>query len=110
VSILYHVTTRLVCGHPDYVRALACSRRILIAEELEIRGHTPPALPVRIWRRAGNRNRAKPENIQFVDDIKAVGGAITINVPIDVENGLIPKDTHAQLVRLSKHLQANRGR
>lgn len=48
------------------------------------------------------------ELFQFVDDIKAVGGAITINVPIENENGHIPDDTHAQLVRLGKHLQAAR--
>ena len=32
--------------------------------------------------------------------------AITINVPIDVENGHIPQDSHSQLVRLSKTLFA----
>jgi len=41
---------------------------------------------------------------QFVDDVKGVGGAITINVPIDVANGHIPADSHAQLVRLGQHL------
>jgi hypothetical protein len=40
----------------------------------------------------------------FVRKIKAVGGAITINVPIDMENGHIPEDSHSQLVRLSKAL------
>ncbi len=40
----------------------------------------------------------------FVGKIKGVGGAITINVPIDVDNGHIPVDTHSQLVRLSKAL------
>lgn len=44
------------------------------------------------------------ELFQFVRDIKAVGGAITINVPIDAENGHIPEDSHSQLVRLSKAL------
>lgn len=44
------------------------------------------------------------ELIAFVRRIKSVGGAITINVPIDVENGHIPEDTHSQLVRLSKAL------
>jgi hypothetical protein len=39
----------------------------------------------------------------FVDRIKSVGGAVTINVPIGLD-GRIPEDTHAQLVRLSKHL------
>ncbi len=41
------------------------------------------------------------ELIQFVREIKKVGGAITINVPIDVTNGRIPDDSHSQLVRLS---------
>ena len=48
------------------------------------------------------------ELFQFVDTVKAVGGAITINVPIENETGRIPRDTHAQLVRLGEHLQANR--
>ena len=43
---------------------------------------------------------------EFVRSIKSVGGAITINVPIDVENGHIPEDSHSQLVRLSKSLNA----
>jgi len=33
---------------------------------------------------------------------KRIGGALTINVPIDVETGLIPEDSHSQLVRLGK--------
>ena len=45
------------------------------------------------------------ELFKFFDDVKSVGGAITINVPIDPENGHIPQDTHAQLVRLGKHLK-----
>ncbi len=48
------------------------------------------------------------ELFQFVDDIKSVGGAITINVPIDRTNGHIPQDTHSQLVRLGKHLRDKR--
>lgn len=44
------------------------------------------------------------ELFRFVDDVKSVGGAITINVPIDRANGHIPCDTHSQLVRLGKHL------
>jgi hypothetical protein len=44
------------------------------------------------------------ELFEFVRRIKAVGGAITINVPIDIENGHIPEDTHSQLVRLGKTL------
>ncbi|MHB8956904.1 MAG: hypothetical protein ACYC4U_28410 [Pirellulaceae bacterium] len=43
---------------------------------------------------------------QFTDAVKSVGGAITINVPIETETGHIPQDTHAQLVRLAQHLKA----
>lgn len=46
------------------------------------------------------------ELFRFVDDVKSVGGAITINVPIDVETGRIPQDSHAQLVRLKEHLES----
>lgn len=46
------------------------------------------------------------ELFQFVRRIKSVGGAITINVPIDIENGHIPEDTHSQLVRLGKAISA----
>jgi hypothetical protein len=42
------------------------------------------------------------ELFAFGRRIKAVGGAITINVPIETENGHIPDDTHSQLVRMSK--------
>jgi hypothetical protein len=48
------------------------------------------------------------ELFQFVDAIKAVGGALTINVPIENDNGHIPDDSHAQLVRLGRHLGAVR--
>jgi hypothetical protein len=48
------------------------------------------------------------ELFQFVDEVKAVGGAITINVPLEIESGHIPEDTQAQLVRLGRHLQARR--
>ena len=59
------------------------------------------------------------ELFKFVDAVKCVGGALTINVPIaggagpaavkqstatSAENGHIPQDTHAQLVRLKNHL------
>lgn len=44
------------------------------------------------------------ELFQFADTVKGVGGAITINVPIDPESGRIPQDSHAQLVRLYRHL------
>lgn len=46
------------------------------------------------------------ELFKFVDAVKSVGGALTINVPIENENGHIPDDTHAQLVRLGQHLKA----
>ena len=45
------------------------------------------------------------ELFKFVDDVKSVGGAITINVPIDLASGHVPQDTHAQLARLRKHLE-----
>ncbi len=60
------------------------------------------------------------ELFRFVDAVKAVGGAITLNVPIGgasgpanvdsssasfVGNGHIPQDSHAQLVRLGKYLK-----
>lgn len=44
------------------------------------------------------------ELIGFVRRIKSVGGAITINIPIDNETGHLPADDHSQLVRLSKAL------
>jgi hypothetical protein len=47
------------------------------------------------------------ELFQFVDDIKAVGGALTINVPIDNQKGQIAPDTLAQLARLGKHLKSS---
>jgi hypothetical protein len=50
------------------------------------------------------------ELFQFVDAVKGVGGAITINVPIEVETGHIPQDSHAQLVRLHQHLQSQSSR
>ncbi len=48
------------------------------------------------------------ELFQFVREIKKIGGAITINVPIDVANGHIPDDSHSQLVRMSKALWPER--
>lgn len=48
------------------------------------------------------------ELFQFVDRIKSVGGAVTINVPIDTTNGHIPQDSHAQLVRLGRHIKNDR--
>jgi hypothetical protein len=44
--------------------------------------------------------------LTFVRRVKSVGGALTINVPIEVETGLIPKDSHSQLVRLGKAISA----
>ena len=44
------------------------------------------------------------ELFKFVGDIKAVGGAITINAPMDVATGRLQADSHAQLVRLGKWL------
>lgn len=48
------------------------------------------------------------ELFHFVDAVKSVGGAITINVPIEVANGHIPTDTHSQLVRLGQHLKTKK--
>lgn len=48
------------------------------------------------------------ELFTFVDRVKSVGGALTINVPVEVDRGHIPEDTLAQLVRLSNHLKAAR--
>ena len=48
------------------------------------------------------------ELFQFVDRVKSVGGAVTINVPIDTTNGHIPQDSHAQLVRLGRHIKNDR--
>jgi hypothetical protein len=45
------------------------------------------------------------ELLVFVRSVKSVGGAITINVPIETETGHIPDDSHSQLVRLSKALK-----
>lgn len=48
------------------------------------------------------------ELFKFVHDVKKVGGAITINVPIEIETGRIPEDTHSQLVRLGKWLRGEK--
>lgn len=45
------------------------------------------------------------ELLQFVSDVKRVGGAITINVPIEIASGEIPEDSHAALVRLGRNLR-----
>jgi ribonuclease E len=43
---------------------------------------------------------------RVASDGSLVGGAITINVPIDVETGHIAPDTLAQVARLGKHLKS----
>jgi len=48
------------------------------------------------------------ELLAFVRAVKAVGGAITINVPIDIADGTIPEDSHASLVRLGRNLREGR--
>jgi hypothetical protein len=48
------------------------------------------------------------ELVEFVRRVKSVGGAVTINIPIDTQNGHLPADDHSQLVRLSKALVAPR--
>lgn len=58
-----------------------------------------PAIPNRMCRYSDK------ELFGFVDAVKSVGGAVTVNVPIDTSKGIIPKDSHAQLVRLGRHLQ-----
>lgn len=45
------------------------------------------------------------ELLAFVRDVKRIGGAVTINVPIDVATGHIPEDSLASLVRLSRNLR-----
>ena len=57
-----------------------------------------PAIPNRLCR------YSDAELFGFVKAVKSVGGAITINVPLDIANGRIAEDSHAQLVRLSKAL------
>ncbi len=57
-----------------------------------------PAIPDRMCRYSDE------ELFGFVRAVKKVGGAITINVPINAANGVIPEDSHAQLVRLGRHV------
>ncbi|HOS92244.1 MAG TPA: hypothetical protein PLD23_00605 [Armatimonadota bacterium] len=45
------------------------------------------------------------ELLAFALAVKSVGGAITINVPIEFETGEIPEDSHASLVRLGRNLR-----
>ena len=48
------------------------------------------------------------ELLGFVRNVKRVGGAITINVPIEVDTGRIPEDSLAALARLGRNLRAAR--
>ncbi len=57
-----------------------------------------PAIPNRMVRYSDE------ELFGFVRAVKSVGGAVTINVPINTATGIIPEDSHAQLVRLGRHL------
>jgi hypothetical protein len=45
------------------------------------------------------------ELLDFVRAVKRVGGAITINVPIEIANGHIPVDSQQSLVRLGQNLR-----
>ena len=49
-----------------------------------------------------------PDDVLFrwVLDCKAVGGAVTLNVPIDTANGRIPEKTAQQLQRLGEYVSA----
>ena len=55
---------------------------------------TAPAIPARLCR------YSDAELFGFVKAVRSVRGAVTINVPIDLQRGLIPANSHAQLVRL----------
>ena len=57
-----------------------------------------PAIPERMCRYSDD------ELFGFVKAVKSVGGAITINVPINAATGTIPADSHSQLVRLGRAL------
>ncbi|HTU24518.1 MAG TPA: hypothetical protein VMF30_03920 [Pirellulales bacterium] len=58
-----------------------------------------PAIPDRFC------HYSDAELLAFVRAIKEVGGAITINVPIDSTNGHLRAESHAQMVRLGKALR-----
>ena len=58
-----------------------------------------PAIPERMCRYLDD------ELFGFVQAVKSVGGAVTINVPINTATGIIPADSHAQLARLGWHLR-----
>jgi hypothetical protein len=57
-----------------------------------------PAIPDRMCRYSDK------ELFGFVDAVKSVAGAVTINLPIDSVTGFVPEDSHAQAVRLGRHL------
>lgn len=63
-----------------------------------------PAIPNQFSRYPDN------ELFAFVGAVKSVGGAVTINVPVDMPSGLIYSDSHAQLVRLGKWLRGQLGK
>lgn len=48
------------------------------------------------------------DHYHFMKAVKSVRGAVTNNVPIDLQRGLIPADSHAQLVRLRHFLDAQK--
>lgn len=50
------------------------------------------------------------ELFDFVQKVKSVGGAITINVPLDRSNGHMYEDTLAQIARLGKWMTDPNGR
>jgi hypothetical protein len=52
-----------------------------------------------------NCHYADQELLAFVRAIKGAGGALTISVPINSQNGHIREESHSQLVRLSKGLR-----
>ena len=58
-----------------------------------------PAIPKRLCRYSDE------ELFGFVRAVKSVGGAITINLPINNANGRMPEDSLAQLARLRRHLE-----
>lgn len=55
-----------------------------------------------------DRHYADEELFGFVDNCKAVGGAVTLNLPIGID-GVVPAATVAQMQRLGHHLEARSG-
>ena len=47
---------------------------------------------------------SREERQAWVDRTVDAFDLVTINVPINPANGIIPEDSHAQLVRLGRHL------